>query len=249
MTGSSLAVSVFGQLTLNVAPSMTDCWMRHLPRITVYGARSFGVACPCKLWTHVLHKIFNRSGRSVCHFKLLLVVWIAAVASVDSQRFLVSEVVFWFDVAHLPLTSSSSTSSWLITLMFFRTVDKHLPLVLVYKVLKNPVVWLARGECKNGRDRHGRSSTCALDVGRRFRWSFLSPTRGTEQRVSRCNIEFRVGGPCQDADEGFGKQEESEVVALLNCEFTSYCSQGINTAGQFPQTSSVVMWTLQQDGL
>ena len=65
--------------------------------------------------------------------------WIDAMASVDSQKCLVSEVVFWFDVADQPLTSSSSTPSWLITLMFFRTVNKHFPLALVYKVLKNPV--------------------------------------------------------------------------------------------------------------
>ena len=45
--GSSLAVSVLGQLTLDVTPSITDCWMRHLPRISVQGALSFGVACPC----------------------------------------------------------------------------------------------------------------------------------------------------------------------------------------------------------
>ena len=74
MTGLSLAVSDLGQLTLSVAPSMTDCWMRHLPRIAVHGARSFGVACPCKQWTPVLHKIFDKSGRSVCHFGLSLVV-------------------------------------------------------------------------------------------------------------------------------------------------------------------------------
>ena len=70
----------------------------------------------------------------------------------------------------------------------------------------------------------------------------------------RCNNEMRVDGPCQDAGEGFGFQEESEVAALLNCKSTSYayccefgvpcdCSQGITAAGQFPQTSSVVMWT------
>ena len=73
--------------------------------------------------------------------------WIAVMASVDSQKFLVSEVVFWFDVAHLPLTSSSSTSSWLITLMFFRTVNKHFPLVYVYKILKNPVWCGLHVEC------------------------------------------------------------------------------------------------------
>ena len=60
--------------------------------------------------------------------------------------------------------------------------------------------------------------------------------------------------PCQDAGEGFGFQEESEAVALLNCESTSYacccefgvpcdCSQGITAAGQCSQTSSVAMWT------
>ena len=37
-----------GQLTLDVTPSITDCWMKHLPRISVQGALSFGVACPCK---------------------------------------------------------------------------------------------------------------------------------------------------------------------------------------------------------
>ena len=50
------------------------------------------------------------------------------------------------------------------------------------------------------------------------------------------------------------------VVAPLNgvspscaysCQFgmPCDCSQGINTAGHIPQTSSVVIWTLQQDGL
>ena len=61
------------------------------------------------------------------------------MASVESQKFMVSEVVIWFDVAFLPLTSSSSTSSWLFTVMFFRTVNKHFPLALVRKVLKYPV--------------------------------------------------------------------------------------------------------------
>ena len=37
MMGSSLAVSVLTQLTLDVTPSINDCWMRHLPRITVRG--------------------------------------------------------------------------------------------------------------------------------------------------------------------------------------------------------------------
>ena len=57
-------------------------------------------------------------------------------------------------------------------------------------------------------------------------------------------------GPCQDAGKGFGFQEESEVVTLLNCESTSCsyscqfgvpcdCNQGITATGQFPQTSSV----------
>ena len=63
---------------------------------------------------------------------------------------LVSEVVFWFDVSHVPLTSSSSTSSWLITLMFFRTVNKQFPLVLLYKVLKNPVWCGLHVECLVG---------------------------------------------------------------------------------------------------
>ena len=68
------------------------------------------------------------------------------------------------------------------------------------------------------------------------------------------HIEIRVDGPCRDAGEGFGFQEESKVVALLNGVFTSYayccqfgvpcdCGQAMTTAGQFPQTSSVVMWT------
>ena len=58
------------------------------------------------------------------------------MTKVDTQKFLVSEVVFWFDVAHLSLTSSSSTSSWLSTSIFFRTVNKHFPLALVYKSKK-----------------------------------------------------------------------------------------------------------------
>ena len=69
------------------------------------------------------------------------------MARVDSQKFLVPEVVFWYDVAHLPLTSSSSTSSWLITLIFFRTVNKQFSLTLVYKVLKNPVWCGLQVEC------------------------------------------------------------------------------------------------------
>ena len=55
------------------------------------------------------------------------------MARVDTRKFLVPEVVFWFDVAHLLLTSSSSTSSWLLTSIFFRVVNKHFPLTLVYK--------------------------------------------------------------------------------------------------------------------
>ena len=68
------------------------------------------------------------------------------------------------------------------------------------------------------------------------------------------HIEIRVDDPCRDACEVFGFQEESKVVALLNGVFTSYayccqfgvpcdCSQATTTAGQFPQISSVVMWT------
>ena len=42
---------------------------------------------------------------------------------------------------------ASSTSSWLIILKFFRTVNKHFPLTLVYKVLKNPVWCGLQVEC------------------------------------------------------------------------------------------------------
>ena len=97
MTGSSLAVSVLGQLTSIFAPSMTDCWMRHLPRITVHGARSFGVACPCNLWTPVLQKIFNRSGRVRLSFQVVvggaISAWIAAMASVDCQKMVLVQKV------------------------------------------------------------------------------------------------------------------------------------------------------------
>ena len=94
--------------------------------------------------------------------------WIAAMASVDSQKFLVSEVVFWFDVAHLPLTSSSSTSSWLITLMFFRTVIKHFPLALVHKVLKN-LVWCCGGHASwRGNAAPESFSGCEARAGRRL---------------------------------------------------------------------------------
>ena len=57
----------------------------------------------------------------------------------------------------------------------------------------------------------------------------------------------RVHGPFQDAGEGFGFQEESEVVAKLNCRSASYtyscdfgvpgdCSPGTE-AGHYSQTS------------
>ena len=52
--------------------------------------------------------------------------------------------------------------------------------------------------------------------------------------MSRCNIEIRVDGPCQDAGEGLGFQEESEVAALLNCVSTSYaysCEFGVPCDG------------------
>ena len=89
---------------------------------------------------------------------------------------------------------------------------------------------------------------------RRFRCSLLSPFRETEQHVFRCNNETRFDGPCQDAGEGFGFQEESEVEALLSCESLSYaycchfgvpydCIQGITAPGQCSQISSVPMWT------
>ena len=35
-------------------------------------------------------------------------------------------------------------------------------------------------------------------------------------------LSVRVDGPCQDAGEGFGFQEGSEVVAQLNCQSASY---------------------------
>ena len=68
------------------------------------------------------------------------------------------------------------------------------------------------------------------------------------------HIGIRVGDPCSDACEGFGFQEKSKVVALVNGVFTSYayccqfgvpcyCSQAMTTAGQTPQISSVVMLT------
>ena len=55
---------------------------------------------------------------------------------------------------------------------------------------------------------------------------------------------MRFGDPCQDAGEGFGFQEESEVEALLDrvstsCAYFSEsdkpcdCNQGIAAAGQF----------------
>ena len=61
----------------------------------------------------------------------------------------------------------------------------------------------------------------------------------------RCNNEMRFDGPCQDAGEDFGFQEESEAVALLNCKSTSYtycsefgvpcdCSPGITASGPVP---------------
>ena len=49
--------------------------------------------------------------------------------------------------------------------------------------------------------------------GHAFDALLLSPFRGTELRVFRCSNEMRFGGPCQDAGEGFGFQEESKVVA------------------------------------
>ena len=67
----------------------------------------------------------------------------------------------------------------------------------------------------------------------RDRWkvvNFPGDAGGTELRVFRCNNEIRFEGPCQDAGEGFGFQEESEVEALLNCESTSYpycCEFGV----------------------
>ena len=175
MTGSSLAVSVLGQLTLDVTPTITDCWMRYLPRIFVQEARSFGVACPCNLWTPILHMIFNR------------------------------------------------------------TFNKYFPLALVYKVLnKSCVVWLARGVCKDCRDRRGRSSTSALDGERRFRSSLLSPFRGTEQSVVRCIIEMRVVGPCQDAGEGFGFQEESGLYSsgVLTASWEFHLPHGLHMLRQ-----------------
>ena len=65
----------------------------------------------------------------------------------------------------------------------------------------------------------------------------------------RCNNEMRFDGPCQDAGEGFGFQEESKVVAptwhayCFEFGVPCDCSQGFTAAGHFPQTSSVVMWT------
>ena len=48
---------------------------------------------------------------------------------------------------------------------------------------------------------------------RRFRRTLLSPFKGTEQRVFRCNNEMQVRGPCWDAGEAFQFQEKSGVVA------------------------------------
>ena len=41
-------------------------------------------------------------------------------------------------------------------------------------------------------------------------------------RILGVVLKVRVDGPCQDASEGFGFQEGSEVVAQLNCQSASY---------------------------
>ena len=185
--------------------------------------------CPRNLWTPVLHKFLNMSRRSVCHFKLSLVV---------------------LSLPGLPLWRVwTLKSSWYQKLVRCCSPTTHLfqfhfELVDHFEVLqdckqalstdarlqsleKSCVVWLARGVCKVGRDRHERSSNSALDGERRFRWSFLSPSGGTELRVSRCNIGIRVDDPCQDAGEDFGSQEGSKVVALLHgvSKSYAYCCQ------------------------
>ena len=83
-------------------------------------------------------------------------------------------------------------------------------------------------------------------------WVF-SPSRGTEQRLSRCTLKSELMTFCQDTCEGFGFQEESKVVALLNGVFTSYtycCQFGVpcdccrdDYSWTFYTDSSVVMWT------
>ena len=95
----------------------------------------------------------------------------------------------------------------------------------------------------------------ALDFrGNAFDALVLSPFRGTELRVFRCDNEIRIAGPCQDAGEGFRIQEKLVLVALLQCESSLYayccefgvpceCSREITTAGQCSHTSSVPMWT------
>ena len=50
--------------------------------------------------------------------------------------------------------------------------------------------------------------------------SLLSNSRGTEQRVSQCTLKSELMTLCQDACEGFGSQEESKVVTVLNGVFT-----------------------------
>ena len=69
---------------------------------------------------------------------------------------------------------------------------------------------------------------------------FAFTLQGNRAACFPMHIGIRVGDPCQDACEGFGFQEKSKVVALLNGVFTSYaycCQFGT------PQISSVVMLT------
>ena len=79
--------------------------------------------------------IFNRSRRSVSHFKLSLVVLSLPGLPVWRVWTLKSS---WYQKLSSGLillachSSSISTSSWLITLIFSRTVNWHFPLTLVY---------------------------------------------------------------------------------------------------------------------
>ena len=111
MTGSSLAVSVLGRLTLYVVFSMTDCWMRHLPRKLVHGARSFGVACPCNLSTPVLRMINSRSGR-------LHVEFLVGLKRIWDQK-LSSGLLLTFMTTHIfQFRFADAEQYWLITLTF-----------------------------------------------------------------------------------------------------------------------------------
>ena len=94
-------------------------------------------------WSSVLVRVFSANSSDKLNLRQLGVdttIEYSQELSRLSEEDLESDVVFWIDAGyvcdHSPLPVPFRTSIWLFTLTFFRTGNKHAPLMLEDEVLK-----------------------------------------------------------------------------------------------------------------